>query len=275
MTETKIHSSAIIEDGAQIGTGVSIGPFCHIGADVTIHDNVTIKSHVVIDGHSEIGEGGNIYPFACIGQIPPDRKYQGEDSRLKIGKNCTIREYATLNPGTQNDRMETTVGDNCLLMVSIHVAHDCVLGDGVIMANHATLGGHVTVGDHAIIGGLSGVHQYVNIGKHAMIGGMSPVDKDVIPYGLVKGERAFLAGVNVVGMQRHGMDKSDILELSKAIKHAFSQNDRSLADEIAKLGDDYADNPLIQDVSEFISQDSKYGLCQPAKKPDDPLSKVA
>jgi UDP-N-acetylglucosamine acyltransferase len=275
MTDTTIHDTAIIDDGADIGTGVTIGPFCHIGPNVKIHDDVTIKSHVVIEGHTEIGQGGDIFPFACLGQIPPDRKYQGEESRLKIGKNCTIREYATLNPGTKNDRMETIVGDNCLLMVSIHVAHDCVLGDGVIMANHATLGGHVKVGDHAIIGGLSGIHQYVNIGKYAMIGGMSPVDKDVIPYGLVKGERAFLAGVNVVGMQRHGMDKSDILELSKAIKRAFGSKDQSLADEIKKMGDEFTDNQLVQDVIEFIGRDTKYGLCQPADAQNDQLSQVA
>src|SRR5690606_18178359 len=154
-----------------------------------LEKGVTLKSHVVVDGRTRVGEGTVIYPFASIGTAPQDLKYHGEPSELIIGKNNTIREHVTMNPGTDGGGMKTVVGDNCLFMMAAHVAHDCIIGNRVIMANNATLGGHVVVEDNAVLGGLCGIHQFVRVGCGAMIGGMTGVAADVIPYGSVIGDR--------------------------------------------------------------------------------------
>ena len=185
-----IHPTAVIDPAARIGAGVSIGPYCVIGPEVTLKDKVILHSHVVIDGTTEIGEETEIFPFASIGHRPQDKKFFGEKSQLIIGQRNVIREHVTMNPGTDGGGLITRVGNDCLFMASSHVAHDCLVGNHVILANNATLAGHVTVGDFAIIGGLSAIHQFVRIGAHAFIGGMSGVEKDVIPFGTVKGERA-------------------------------------------------------------------------------------
>lgn len=262
---TQIHSSSIIEDGAQIGENVTIGPFCTVGSNVTLGDNVTLKSHVVVDGYTEVGEGTVIYAFAAIGTDPQDLKYDGEKSTLKIGKNNKIREYVTMNPGTHSDNMETVVGDNCLFMVGSHVAHDCVVGNNVIIANNGTLAGHVHVGDFAIIGGLSAVHQFIRIGHHAIIGGMSGVEADVIPYGRVKGERASLAGLNLIGLERRGFDKTDIRAMQRAFNQLFG-NEGTLDERIANVAEDYDGNDAVMAIVEFARGKNKFPLCQPAKK---------
>ena len=265
MSQT-IHPTAIIEDGAQIGDNVSIGPYCVIGEHVVLADGVTLKSHVVIDGRTSIGEGTTVYPFASLGTAPQDLKYADEPSTLIIGKNNTIREHVTMNPGTDGvGRMETRVGDNCLFMMASHVAHDCIVGSNVILANNATLAGHVVVGDFAIIGGLSAVHQFARIGEHAMIGGMSGVENDVIPYGLVKGERASLHGLNIIGLKRRGFDTSDIRALQSAYGDLFSE-DNTLEERLNKVSSDYADQDSVAKLIEFAQGDSKMPLCQPAKK---------
>jgi UDP-N-acetylglucosamine acyltransferase len=261
-----IHSTAIIEDGAQIGAGVSIGPYCVIGGEVILGDNVTLKSHVVVEGKTTIGAGTVVYPFASLGTAPQDLKYDGEPSTLVIGENNTIREHVTMNPGTAgNGRMETKVGDNCLFMMASHVAHDCVVGSNVILANNATLAGHVEVGDFAIIGGLSAVHQFARIGEHAMIGGMSGVENDVIPYGLVKGERASLHGLNIIGLKRRGFGKDDIKALQSAYGDLFAE-DGTLDGRIQKVSNDYAGRDGVSKLIEFAQGDSKMPLCQPLKK---------
>jgi UDP-N-acetylglucosamine acyltransferase len=199
-----IHSTAIVSSKATIGKDVQIGPFCVIGADVVLGDGVVLRSHVVVEGRTRVGPGTEIFPFASIGHCPQDLKYAGEPSELVIGANNTIREYVTMNPGTTGGGMVTTVGDGGLFMVGVHVAHDCRIGDRVIMANNATLAGHVIIEDDAIIGGLAAVHQYVRIGRRAMVGGMSGVEHDVIPFGLVMGDRATLNGLNVIGRRPVG-----------------------------------------------------------------------
>ncbi|MCC6597388.1 MAG: acyl-ACP--UDP-N-acetylglucosamine O-acyltransferase [Alphaproteobacteria bacterium] len=265
MSIEKIHPTAIIETGAKIAPDVEIGPFCVIGPHVTLGAGVKIKSHVVIEGHTDIGENCTIYPFASLGCTPQDLKYAGEDSRLIIGKNNTIREYVTMNPGTKDGGMETRVGDNGLFMVSVHIAHDCRIGNNVIMANNATLAGHVHVGDFAIIGGLSAAHQFIRIGEHAIIGGMSGVENDVIPFGRVKGERAFLAGLNLIGLERRGFGKDDIRKLQRAFNQLFG-DEGTMEQRLESVAQDFADDETIVKIVEFAKAKTKFTLCQPAKK---------
>ena len=260
-----IHPTAIIEDGAKIHKTAKIGAYTTIAPHVRIGENVVIAPHVHIEGHTEIGEGTKIYSFASIGTPPQDLKYAGEESQLIIGKNNTIREHVTMNPGTQHGAMKTIVGDNCLFMMATHVAHDCVIGNNVIMANNATLGGHVTVGDFAVLGGLSAVHQFVRIGPHAIIGGMSGVENDVIPYGRVKGERAFLAGLNLVGLERRGFSKDDIRKLQSAFNQLFG-DEGTMEQRIDMVSQDYADDALVLSIIDFAREKTKFPLCQPRKK---------
>ncbi|PZQ45063.1 MAG: acyl-[acyl-carrier-protein]--UDP-N-acetylglucosamine O-acyltransferase [Micavibrio aeruginosavorus] len=257
---SQIHQTAIIDPKARIGSNVSIGPFCVVGPNVTLGDNVVLKSHVVLDGHTTIGENTMIYPFASIGQETPDLKYKGEPSKLIIGKNNKIREYVTMNPGTEAGGMLTQVGDNCLFMPNTHVAHDCILGDRVIMANSAALGGHVQVGNNVVIGGLAAVHQFVRIGSFAVIGGMSGVESDVIPYGRVKGERAHLAGLNLIGLERGGFEKDTVKTLQKATKQLFD-GDGTLDERIKNMSDEYANDSAVMQMIEFAKTRERFGLC--------------
>lgn len=265
MTQTQIHPTAIIEQGAQIGVGCNIGPYCLVGPHVKLGDNCVLKGHVVIDGRTTIGEGTIIYPFASIGAAPQDLKYKGEPSELIIGKNNTIREHATMNPGTKDGAMKTVVGDNGLFMMSTHVAHDCVIGNNVIMANNATLGGHVVVGDRVLIGGLAAVHQFVRIGSYAVIGGMSGVESDVIPFGRVKGERASLAGLNLIGLERGGFNKDQIRDIQRAFKAIFD-GEGNLDQRLDKVAQENDNNDLIAQIIDFARHREKFGLCQPDKK---------
>lgn len=262
MTTQSIHPTAVVNTGAKIGKDVVIGAFCVIGADVTLEDNVSLHSHVVVEGSTHIGENTQIFPFASIGHIPQDLKFQGEKSHLEIGKNNIIREHVTMNPGTAGGGMLTKIGDNCLFMVASHVAHDCHIGNHVILANNATLAGHVHVGDFAIIGGLSAVHQFVRIGHHAMIGGMSGIESDVIPYGQANGERASLSGLNLVGLKRRGFSREDIHSLRSAYKILFSP-EGTLAERAEDVAGTFKDNSAVMDVLGFIRSDSARALCQP------------
>lgn len=265
MPHTKIHPTAIIDPKADIDPSVQVGPYCIIGSNVKLHAGVKLISHVVIDGHTTIGENTVVYPFASLGLAPQDLKYAGEPSALNIGKNNTIREYVTMNPGTKDGGMETRVGDQCLFMVSTHVAHDCKIGNNVIMANNATLAGHVHIGDHVIIGGLAAVHQFIRIGDHAIIGGMSGVENDVIPYGRVKGERAFLAGLNLIGLERRGYDKDKIRALQRAFNQMFGE-EGTLDQRIESVSLDFANDETVMKIIEFAKAKTKFPLCQPQKK---------
>lgn len=260
-----IHSTAIIHDGSVIGNNVEIGAYCVIGENVSLADNVTLRSHVCIEGHTSIGQGCDIFSFASLGSPPQDLKFAGEVTKLIIGKNNTIREHVTMNPGTKHGAMETVIGDNCLFMMSSHVAHDCIVGNNVIMANNATIAGHVEVGDFVVIGGLSAVHQFARIGDHAIIGGMSGVENDVIPYGRVKGERASLAGLNLIGLERRGFEKSEIRQLQRAFNQLFG-DEGTLEQRLDMVSSDFPDDNLITTIVEFARAKSDFPLCQPRKK---------
>ncbi len=262
---SNIHPTAVIADGAKIGSGCEIGPYCVVGAHVQLGDKVTLKSHVVVDGHTRVGEGTIVYPFASLGSAPQDLKYANEPSTLVIGKNNSIREHVTMNPGTKDGGMKTVVGDSCLFMMATHVAHDCRIGNNVIMANNATLGGHVTVGDFAIIGGLAAVHQFIRIGDHAIIGGMSGVEADVIPYGRVKGERAHLAGLNLIGLERRGFDKDQVRNLQRAYNQLFG-DEGTLEQRLELVANDFGDDETIMKIVGFAQEKTKFPLCQPQKK---------
>jgi len=259
---TEIHPTAVIETGAELGENVRIGPYCVIGAHVKLGNGVILKSHVAIDGYTTIGDGTVVYPFASLGHAPQDLKYMGEKSELLIGKHNKIREHVTMNPGTVGDKLKTVVGDNCLFMMSSHVAHDCVIGNNVILANNATLAGHVEVGDYSIIGGLSAVHQFVRIGPYAMIGGMSGVEYDVIPFGLVKGERAHLAGLNYIGLERRGFTKEQVQSLMRAFKSIF-EGTGTLSERTAKAANDYKSEDAVMRVVDFIRAKEGRSVLQP------------
>lgn len=259
---SQIHPTAIIEDGASIAEGVSIGPYCVIGKHVTLHKGVVLHSHVSVAGHTTIDEGTQIFPFASIGHAPQDLKYKGEPSVLSIGMNTMIREHVTINPGTEGGGMITRVGNHCLFMVGAHIAHDCHVGNHVILANNATLAGHVSVGDGAIIGGLSAIHQFVRIGRFAIIGGMSGVEKDVIPYGSVLGERADLAGLNLVGLKRRNVDREVIHALRGAYRELFEANEGIFAERVRVVRDMYAVDE-VQEVLDFLEANTDRSICMP------------
>ncbi len=260
---TNVHPTAIIAPSVKLAAGVSIGPYCVLDGDITIGEGTTLNSHVVISGHTTIGKRCRIFPFASLGHAPQDLKFKGEKSQLVIGDDNVIREYVTMNPGTEGGGMLTKVGSHCLFMIGVHVAHDCRVGDHVILANNATLAGHVEVGDHVIIGGLSAVHQFVRIGAHAMIGGMSGVEHDVIPFGSVIGERANLAGLNLVGLKRRGFDRDTIHALRNAYKLLFEDADGTLADRADKLRQDYSKVEAVMDILVFMNEKGSRSLCVP------------
>jgi len=259
----QIHPSAIVSDNAQIQEGVEIGPYCIIGENVKIKSKTIVKSHVVIDGDTVIGSNNVIYPFASIGLDPQDLKFKGEKSQLIIGDNNRIREHVTIHLGTQDGGNITRIGNNCLLMVGVHIAHDCQVGNSVILANNATLAGHVIVGDDVVIGGLSAVHQFVRIGNYAMIGGMSGVESDVIPYGLVMGQRANLAGLNLVGMKRHNIEREEIHALRNFFKKIFiDQEQENFIDRVEKFSKEFPQKTVL-DIVNFVKSHSARSYCKP------------
>jgi len=256
-----IHSTAIIDPKANISTNVSIGAYSVIGANVIIESDVKIHAQVNINGNTSIGEGTIIYPFASIGNDPQDLKFNGEETSLIIGKNNKIREYVTINPGTVGGGGQTKIGDNCLFMVSSHVAHDCFVGNNVIIANNVPLGGHAHIEDNVVIGGNSAVQQFTRVGKMAMIGGMCGVVKDVIPYGMAFGNRCALQGLNLIGLRRKDIPNREILSLTEAYKEIFKT--KNLSVNLENLDKKFKDNPLVSDVIDFISKDKKRPICTP------------
>ena len=256
-----IHKTCIIDKKAKISNNVQIGPYSVIGPNVEIDENVEIHSHVNVSGNTKIGSATKIYPFASIGTDPQDLKFKGEKSNLIIGKNNTIREYVTINPGTKSGGGLTKIGDNCLLMISSHIAHDCNVGNNVVIANNVPLGGHVTIEDSVVIGGNSAVQQFTRIGRLAMIGGMTGVLKDVIPFGLSFGNRNYLRGINLIGLKRKKYENKKIMELDSAFKKIFSS--KNLHENLSKINGEYKGNDLVAEVINFISKDKKRPICTP------------
>jgi UDP-N-acetylglucosamine acyltransferase len=255
-----IHHTAIVSNNAKLGDNVNIGAYCVVGDDVEIGDETILKSHIVIDGITKIGKNNIIFPFTTIGQAPQDLKFRGEKSRVEIGDNNTIRENVTIHLGTQGGAMVTKVGSECLLMVGVHIAHDCVVGNNSILANNATLAGHVEIGENVVIGGLSAIHQFVRIGKYAMIGGMSGVENDVIPYGTVSGERASLVGLNLVGMRRANLARNEIHALRNFFKKIFTTSDIDFIGRSKLAAVDFSEN-TVQEVISFITSKSERSFC--------------
>jgi len=256
-----IHKTSIIDKKAKISETSKIGPYTVIGPNVVIEKDVEIYSHALITGNTIIGEGTKIFPFASIGTQPQDLKYKGEKNSLLIGKNNNIREYVTINPGTEGGGGITKIGNNCLFMISSHVAHDCDIGNNVVIANNVPLGGHVTVEDSAIIGGNSAVQQFTRIGRLAMVGGMTGVLKDVIPFGLSFGNRNYLKGLNLIGLRRNKYENKKIMELDEAYKKIFST--KNLHQNLDKINGEFKNNELVQEVTRFISKDKKRPICFP------------
>ena len=256
-----IHKSSIIDSKAQIHKNVKIGPFCSIGPNVILDENVELVSNVHIEGNTKIGNGTKIFPFASIGTQPQDLKYKGEKNSLEIGKNNLIREYVTINPGTAGGGSKTNIGNDCLFMISSHIAHDCQIGNNVIIANNVPLGGHVTIEDSVVIGGNSAVQQFTRIGRLAMIGGMTGVLKDVIPFGLSIGNRNFLQGLNLIGLRRHKYENQKIKGLDKAYKEIFSS--KNLYENLGRINGEHKDNELVGEVIKFIEKDKKRPICSP------------
>ena len=256
-----IDKTAIVHKNAKVHSSVKIGPYSVIGPNVEIGENVVVHSHVNISGYTKIGNRNIIYPFASIGNDPQDLKYNGEKTSLVIGDNNKFREYVTVNPGTSGGGEVTKIGNNCLFMISSHIAHDCNVGNNVIIANNVPLVGHVTIEDNVVIGGNSAVQQFTRIGQMAMIGGMTGVLYDVIPYGLSTGNRNSLQGLNLIGLRRAKFENKDILGLSEVYKEIFAT--KNINENISKLNGSFQENPLVKDVINFITKDKKRSICTP------------
>ncbi|MEP5155112.1 acyl-ACP--UDP-N-acetylglucosamine O-acyltransferase [Planktotalea sp.] len=246
-----IHPSAVIEDGASIGEGCSIGPFCYVGADVQMGPRCTLMSHAIVKGKTVMGEENTVFSFAVVGEIPQDKKFGGEITRLEIGARNRIREHVTVNTGTEGGGSLTKIGDDCLLMAGCHVAHDVIIANNVIVVNSAAVAGHCIIEDDVIIGGLAGIHQFVRIGKGAIIGAVTMVTNDVIPYGLVQAPRGQLDGLNLVGLKRRGVDRSDIMALRAAFQ-MMAQGEGTFQDRVKRMGED-TDSEYVHRIVEFVS----------------------
>ncbi|WP_299374551.1 acyl-ACP--UDP-N-acetylglucosamine O-acyltransferase [uncultured Tateyamaria sp.] len=261
MSADLIHPSAVIESGAQIDPSARIGPFCVIGADVKIGPDVELKSHVVVTGDTQVGAGTVIFSFAVIGEVPQDLKFKGETSALVIGKRNRIREHVTMNGGTEGGGGVTRIGDDGLFMAGCHIAHDAHIGDRVIVVNSAAIAGHCVLEDDVIVGGLSGIHQFVRIGRGAIIGAVTMVTNDVIPYGLVQAPRGELDGLNLVGLKRRGVARSDITALRAAFQ-MLAQGDGTFHDRAERLGNE-TESAYVREIVAFVLGDSDRSFLTP------------
>ena len=261
-----IHPTALVENGARLGTGVRIGPFCTVGPHVDLGDGCELVSHVVLAGHTRVGTRTRIFPFAAIGNAPQDLRYKGEPTTLEIGSDCIIREGVTMNTGTPNGTGKTIVGSRCFFLTQSHVAHDCRVGDNVILTNNVMLAGHCKIGDFAIIGGGAGIHQFVRVGPHAFIGGLSGVENDVIPYGMVLGNRAYLAGLNIIGLRRRGFSRDQIHDLRRAYRLLFAQ-EGTLAERVEDVAEEFAKHPTVHEILDFIRDGGDRAICTPREAP--------
>lgn len=262
MAEAQVHPTAVVEAGARLGKDVKIGPFSMVGADVVLGDGVELVSHAVVAGRTEIGPRTRIYPFASIGHPPQDLKYKGEPSTLTVGADCMIREGVTMNPGTAGGGMKTVVGNGCAFLANSHVGHDCIVGNNVIFSNNVMLAGHCTVGDFAIIGGGAAVIQFARVGNHAFVGGMSGLENDLIPYGMALGNRAYLSGLNIVGLQRRGFTRDQIHDLRRAYRALFAA-EGTLKERVDDVAEEFNDHPIVLEIIAFMRAGGKRSLCTP------------
>ena len=262
MAETQVHPSALVDKNAKLASGVSIGPFCTVGAEVELGEGCELISHAVVAGRTTIGARTRVFPFASIGHQPQDLKFKGEPSTLSIGADCIIREGVTMNPGTAGGGLATSVGDKCAFLANSHVGHDCHVGNGVIFSNNVMLAGHCTVGDYAIIGGGAAVIQFARVGAHAFLGGMSGLENDLIPYGMALGNRAYLSGLNIVGLQRRGFAREQIHALRRAYRLLFAA-EGTLLERVEDVASEFKDNPIVNEIIDFIRAGGKRSVCTP------------
>jgi UDP-N-acetylglucosamine acyltransferase len=263
-----IHPSSIVEPGAALGAGVIIGPFCHIGAEALLAEGVTLVSHISIAGDTRIGARTKVFPFASIGHQPQDLKYAGERVSLTIGEECVIREGVTINPGTAGGGSRTTIGARCTLLANAHVAHDCTLGDSIILSNNVMLAGHCRIGDFAIISGGAAAHQFVRIGAHAFVGGLAGVENDIIPYGMALGNRAALAGLNVIGLKRRGFSREAVHDLRRAYRLLFAP-EGTLKERVEDVGAEFAHHSEVLQILDFIREGGDRAICTPRMSRDE------
>ncbi len=262
MQKPDIHPTAIIEDGARVAEGAKIGPYCVVGAEVALGPQCELISHVVVAGRTTIGARTRIFPFASIGHQPQDLKFAGEPSTLTVGADCLIREGVTMNPGTAGGGLTTVIGDKCAFLANSHVGHDCHVGNSVIFSNNVMLAGHCTVGDFAILGGGAAVIQFARVGAHAFLGGMSGLENDLIPYGMGLGNRAYLSGLNIIGLQRRGFPREEIHKLRRAYRLLFA-NEGTLGERVEDVAAEYANHAAVQEIVAFIRKGGKRSLCTP------------
>ncbi len=258
---TIIHNTAIVSKNAKIGKNCNIGPYCIVGDKVVLEDGVILKSHVVVEGDTVIGENTTLYPYASVGLDPQDLKFKGEDTKTIIGKNCKIREHATIHKGTQDSGGITKIGDNCLIMVGVHVAHDVIMGNGVIISNNVLLAGHVVLEDMVSIGGGCAIHQFCRIGEATFIGGFSTVTEDVVPFALYTGVRelAEINGVNLVGLKRKGYKLEEVQAIAAAYKVLFSK-EKPLVENIVALKELVVNYESIAKIYNFVSSPKSRAL---------------
>ncbi len=266
-----IHPTAIVAPTASLADGVNIGPFCLIGPHVSIGAGCELASHVVVEGHTTIGEGCHVHPFAVLGRGPQDTKPLGEEPRLSIGRNCIIREHVTMNTGTARGGSHTRVGDNGFFMVNAHVGHDCIVGNNVTLVNNVMLAGHAEIGDNVIMGGGSAVHQFTRVGHNAFIGGLAAVEHDVIPYGMALGNRAYLGGLNIIGLKRRGVVRADIHALRQAFRIIFDES-APLQRQVEAVEQLYPGQAIVGEVIAFIRARGKRQLLTPRSGQGSALS---
>jgi UDP-N-acetylglucosamine acyltransferase len=262
---SNIHPTALVDAGATLGDGVEIGPYANIGPNVTLGAGVHIGSHAVIARNTSIGAETVVHPFAVLGGPPQSVAYKGEDTTLTIGARNVIREFVTINRGMPNARGDTRIGDGGFIMTHAHIAHDCVLGDGVIMANNVMLGGHVEIGDAAWIGGGAAIHQNSRIGRNAMLGGMAGLEGDLIPFGSALGNRAYLGGLNLVGLKRRGFSRETIHDVRSAYRLLFAE-EGTFQERLDDVAETFAKCPEAMEIVEFIRAGGNRALCMPHRE---------
>jgi len=268
---TTVHPTAIIDASATLDDGVVIGPYCIVGPDVRVGRETVLHNHVTIQSQTTIGEGNLIYPFSVIGADPQDRKFRGERSTCVIGDGNVIREHVTIHRGTSNGGGRTVIGDQNLIMVAAHIAHDCQLGDHVVIANQVMLAGHVRVDDFANIGGGAGIHHFATVGHCAFVGGLARITKDVPPYMIVEGNPAEVRAVNSIAMLRMGIDEQEIEAVKFAFKRLYRDNGAPMSVKLGELRDRYPDVSAVLELCDALSATGEgvNGRALEVKRPDD------
>ena len=259
---TEIHPTALVDPKADVAPSAKVGPYCVVGPNVVLGEGVVLHSHVVVEGRTSVGARTEIYPFASIGHQPQDLKYKGEPSTLEIGTDNLIREHVTMNPGTEGGGMVTRVGNHCAFLTASHVGHDSIVGNHVVFSNNVMLAGHCKIDDHVIFGGGAALHQFGRVGKHAFIGGMSAVENDVIPYGLVIGNRAHLVGLNLVGLRRRGFTRDQMQSMREAYNLLFAEGG-TLRDRVEAVAGRFGDKPEVMEIVDFIRTEADRAICMP------------